>query len=111
MYRGIEFRLEFSFISEVRSLILYETKMMALTATATAKMRRAIILTLEMNNCHLVVRHLNKCNIKYSVYPQQSIEAMLLPIVNDICSNGIKADQVIIFCRTYAETLMHAWQI
>ena len=30
---------------------------------------------------------------------------MLLPIVNDICFNGIMADRTIIFCKTYLDTL------
>ena len=58
-----------------------------------------------MKNYHLIICNPNKCNIKYLVYPKKSIEGMLLPIVNDICLNGIMADRTIIFCKTYLDTL------
>ena len=103
--RGVEFRLEFAHISEVRALIPPNTKLMALTATATAKIRKLIISSLDMGNCHLVICQPNKCNIKYYVYPQESIEKMLYPIVDGICKNGINADRTIIFCKTYLQVL------
>ena len=58
--RGVEFRLEFAHISEVRALIPPNTKLMALTATATAKIRKLIISSLDMGNCHLVICQPNK---------------------------------------------------
>ena len=78
---------------------------MALTATATVTMRRVILSTLDMNGCYLVIRDPNKINIKYSVLKQGCLDDIILPIVDDLSSNGIKADRTIIFCRTYVDTL------
>lgn len=52
-----------------------------------------------------MIRVPNKLNIKYHVYPSVSVEKMLEPIVSDVASRNIKADRVIIFCRTYNDTL------
>ena len=78
---------------------------MALTATATVTMRRVILSTLDMKGCYLVIRDPNKINIKYSVLKQGCLDDIILPIVDDLSSNGIKADRTIIFCRTYVDTL------
>ena len=43
IYRGDEFRIEFSNLGAVRSLIPSKTNIMALTATATRQLQRQVI--------------------------------------------------------------------
>jgi superfamily II DNA helicase RecQ len=104
MYREIEFRTEFSHISEIRSLVP-NTKFMALTATASSSTKKAILSSLGMTTCYQVISPPNKTNIKYFVYKQESIEGMIEPIVHNIGLKGIDADRTIIFCKTYTDTL------
>ena len=97
--------MEFAHISEVRSLIPHGTKVMALTATATTRVRQVILSSLDMRNSHLIVHVPNKVNIKYHVCPREAVKKMLHPIVTVVCSHGVDMDRTIIFCRTYQDTL------
>lgn len=52
--RGTEFRKEFSYIGEVRSVVEESVNVMALTATATSATRKVIINSLMMQNPYII---------------------------------------------------------
>lgn len=103
IFRGSEFRKEFSRIGEVRSLIPPTVKMMALTATATTVTRRKIISSLNMKSCHVVSRNPCKSNIQYRVRPKTTIADVFAPVVDDIQVNNRNAERTIIFCRNFKD--------
>lgn len=102
MYRGESFRKEFSNLGEVRSLIPQKARVMALTATATVKTRRAICKTLGMSNPVVVADSPNKPNIKYIVHLHPgTLEETFASVVEELRLYRRYTERVIIFCRTY----------
>ena len=73
---------------------------MAVTATVTKDMRKEVIVKLDMKGSKYVFRSPNKPNIKYSVFRRTTIEDDLGHILEDVRVNGIKANRVIIYCRS-----------
>ena len=53
-HRGESFRTEFLRLGEVRSILPHSVHMMALTATASATLRRSVTTTLGMHNIALI---------------------------------------------------------
>ena len=80
-------------------------KVMALTATATSRVRWVILSSLDMHNSHLIIHVPNKINIKYHTLPQVAVEKILYRIVTAFSSHGVDADQTITFCRSYQDAL------
>lgn len=103
IFRGSEFRKEFSRIGEVRSLVPLTVKMMALTATATTATRRKIISSLNMKYCHVISRNPCKPNIQYIVKPKTTIADVFAPVVDDLVVNKRDAQRTIVFCRNFKE--------
>jgi len=101
--KGVSFRKEFSRIAEVRSLIPHHVRVMALTATATISSRRKIILSLDMQGCHVISRNPRKMNIKYIVRQKVTIEEAFSPVIEDVSLNSQNADRTIIFCQNFRD--------
>lgn len=99
--RGDKFRVEFSRLGEVRSLIPPHVKIMALTATATSTARAQITSILEMVKPATIYLPPTKPNITYAVKKKTTIEAVVSAIAEDIIKNGIETSKKIIYCRTY----------
>ena len=99
-YRGKEFRKEFRYIGEVRSII-GDINVMALTVAASYSTHQVIINSL-MQKCQVIYKTPNKLNMKYVVMEKpNNISHFLAPLIEDISDNGLKANKGIIFCRTY----------
>lgn len=99
--RGVQFRKEFSRISEIRALTPALTNVMALTATATSVTRKKILESLEMIDCKVVLNIPNNVNIYYAVLPMPSSGPMqvLSPLIRELCTDGVKAKRTIVFAR------------
>lgn len=93
---------------EVRSLIPKETRIMALTATATVKTRHAICKTLGMSDPVVIADFPNKPNIKYTVYlnPGTVLEEIFASVVKELQLYRIYTEWVIIFCCVMFLTIM-----
>ena len=78
--------------------------MMALTATATVKLRKSVIQKLAMKGCKVISKLPDRPNIRYSVKPMPTVMVMLQPIIEDIQNNKSNASRRIIFCRSYSDT-------
>ena len=103
--RGVQFRREFSRISEIHALTPALTNVMALTATATSAMRKKRMESLEMVDCK-VVNIPNNVNIYYAVLPMPSGPMQVLsPLIPELCTDGIKSKRTIVFCQTYDHVL------
>ena len=97
--RGDYFRREFSKLGEVRSLIPYQVKMMALTATATAAPRRRICLILGMREPYVISASPVKANVCYWVKERVSVHDSVTPLVTKLKVQRSKLPKVMIFCR------------
>lgn len=103
MFRGEEFRREFSKIGSIRSVLPQHVGVMALTATATTSTRKVVCSKLGMVAPSIVSESPNKSNIKYVVKSRNdvSIAEVVLPIVEELKSKRTLMPRVIVFCRTY----------
>ena len=81
-YRGDNFRLNYSCLGEVRSLVPSHVHVMALTATASKASRATIIFSLGMKNTCLIAVHPHKKNIFYAVKEKVNMKDLIKPLAN-----------------------------
>ena len=103
MYRGESFRSEFSRLGEVRSILPSNVHVMALTATASATLRRSITWTLGMQNTALIEISPDKAKIKYVVSEFSSNKESFTPLIHDLARLKLQMRRVLIFCPTLSE--------
>ena len=110
IYRGAQFRQEFSRIGEIRALMPPNTNIMALTTTANLSTQNKIKKSLEMEDCKIVSKIPNNLNICYSLLPMPSTPYEVLdPLIDEICKYGAKSKRTIVFCRSY-DTLLQMYE-
>ena len=97
--------VEFSRIAEVQFLISRHVGVIALTATATISTRRKIILSLDMQGCHVISRNPQIMNIKYIVRQKVTIEEVFSPVIEDVSLKSQNEDRTIIFCQNFRDCL------
>ena len=104
--RGDSFRMEFSHLGEIRSIVPRDVHLMALTATATLSTSKYIIGNLSMQDPAIVYSPPVKKNITYFVRdkPKEGIPAAFNPIVERLITQR-NMGRVIIFCRTYEDVI------
>ncbi len=88
-------------IGEVRSLLPPHVNIMAMTATATAKLRTDVSRLIGLRNELVVARSPSKLNITYTVEEFISIEKTLDEVALKIREEGAKSPRIIIYCQTY----------
>ena len=102
IHRGVQFRREFSQISEIRALTPPNTNLMALTATASLSTRKSITKTLEMTDCKVVARVPNNLNTRFALLPMPTSPQVILdPLIKELIQHGTKSERTIVFCRSY----------
>ena len=99
-YRSTDFRQSFARIHELRAFVRPGTPMLAATATVTKEMRLDVMEKLDMKGCEYISASPNKPNIMYRVFEGTSIEDDLAFLVEDLRDNNIKAERVIVYCRS-----------
>ena len=98
-HRGDDFRVEFSHLGEVRSLIPQKIKIMALTATATITLRSEICHVLGMKDPHVVTVSPDKSNVILRVSQFESIEHTFEPIIQKLKTERLNMRHTIIYCQ------------
>ena len=96
--RGDDFRVEFSRLGEVRSLIPKGVHIMALTATATRSLRRAVCRTLGMDDPVVVTVSPDKTNMVFSVAHFESLETFR-PTMEKLKCERARMQRTLIFCK------------
>ena len=92
-------------IGEVRSLLPARVNVMALTATATVKLRMDVSRIIGMRNELVVFRSPCKANIMYAVIEFSTIEETFLPMAERLQKQGSGCPRAIIYCRTYSDCI------
>ena len=95
---GHDFRPEFRQIAQLRD-ILPEVPIMALTATATERVRADIIKHLRLRDPQVFVASFNRPNLTYKVLPKDSPARQITEFVKKR-----KEDSGIVYCATRATT-------
>ena len=100
LHRSTDFRPSFARLHELRGLVRSGIPMLAVTATVTDKMRADIIDRLDMKGCMNVSVSPNRPNIFYCVRKRTTIECDFESIIDDIKDNSIRANRVVVYCRS-----------
>ena len=100
-FRGDSFRTAMSRIGEIRSLLPSGVPMMALTATATSKLRAEVASILGMTEELVVSISPCKENIMYCIGKFSTIPETFLPIVDRLRNDRASFPRTIVYCRRY----------
>lgn len=95
---GHDFRPEYRKLSELRN-IFPQTPMMALTATATARVQKDILQQLRLENPNVYIASFNRPNLTYRVTPKQDPENQTLKFIE-----SYKDQSGIIYCYSRKNT-------
>ena len=98
MYRGQDFRHEYSCICELRS-IFPDVNVMALTATASDTLRMHIVHDLGMYKPLIVQVSPDRSNLCYSVEKYTDIVEILNVLVRDLQKERVTFPRTILFCQ------------
>lgn len=85
---GHDFRPDYRNLSVLRQNFS-SVPIMALTASATGKVREDIILKLNLRNCELFISSFNRPNLHYSVRPKKNTFGQLLSLIEKYKNNSI----------------------
>ena len=101
--RGDEFRLAFSQIGDLRSIIPENVHILALTGTATLEVYNSVVKRLSLKDPAVIGLSPSRDNIKYHVEPLLSIQHLSEMLAEGICANRIAFPKTLLFCLTIAE--------
>lgn len=101
------FRVWFSRINELRSIVPAGVPLLALTAIATKRTRERVMHALEMKDATVIKDNPNRPNITYSVQivGNKTFETFQ-PLITQVELLGATCDRVIIYCQTIKITTM-----
>ena len=99
IYRGKEFRVEYSYLSELRSLIPCDVHVMALTATASDTVVSHIIRDTGMINPVMIQILPDKKNLRFGVHYISSMEEVFMPLAMPLKRYRTSFKRTIVFCQ------------
>ena len=101
LFRGKDFRKEFSKLGDLRGYFSQYVRFMALRATATMQISKEVIRLTGMHKTVMVLKSPGKPNIFYSVEMKGELEESFYFLAEKLRSLGNKLEKTIIFCQTY----------
>ncbi|EEC82697.1 hypothetical protein OsI_27361 [Oryza sativa Indica Group] len=100
---GHDFRTEYKQLHMLRDLLV-GVPFVALTATATQRVRGDIATSLTLRNPHIVVGSFDRPNLFYGVKSCNRSMAFINELVKDVSKNCTVGGSTIIYCTTIRET-------
>ncbi len=100
---GDEFRVCFSKIGDLRSLLPTHVNVLALTATATEKTMEVVTQRLALRDLAIVALPPNRPNIMYRVQPLQSLEEITSAFSDNLRRQRIDYPKTVVFCQKYKD--------
>ncbi|XP_019854955.1 PREDICTED: ATP-dependent DNA helicase Q-like SIM [Amphimedon queenslandica] len=100
---GDKFRLAYSQLGDIRSLLPTNTNVMALTATATHETYKVVCQRLSLLNQKLIGCQPNRSNIKYEVRPLEDVETFCGNIAGELKIQGLEYPRTVIFVQRYSD--------
>lgn len=95
---GHDFRPDYRALSQLRALFP-DKPLMALTATATALVRKDIVEQLSLNDCAEFVSSFDRPNLTYRVFPRKNAREALLKLLDQK-----KGQSAIVYCMSRRDT-------
>ena len=90
-------------IGEIRSLLPDQARIMALTATATEKLRKTASSIIGLRDEVVVSKSPCKNNIMYVVVESAAIEEVFMPIAKRLHEDRSSYPRTLIYCRSYTD--------
>ena len=100
---GDDFRIAFSEIGTLRSLIPQHVKVMALTATCTVETLQIIKERLAMQEPEIIALSPQRPNIFYSLQPPTNLEKLSTDLADELKQDRINFKKTVLFCRNYLD--------
>jgi len=94
---GDQFRVAFSCIGDICSLIPSHVKVMALTATATRDTLDSVVQRLSLKVPAVIAIYPNRSNISYELLDKTTIDEFTTGICKELKSKGIEFPKTVIF--------------
>lgn len=101
---GHSFRVEYKQLDVLRDVLL-NVPVVGLTATATARVRDDIMLSLKMHDPHITIGSFDRQNLFYSVKSIDHCNTFLDDLVKKISSYIDNASSTIIYCTTVKDAI------
>jgi len=98
--RGDEFRIAYSEIGTLRSIIPRNINVLALTATATQETLDVVTDRLALKEPVIIGLQPDKNNIKYLVKPCPSVDEICSFLADELVKQRSKMPKTVLFCRT-----------
>ena len=86
-------------MGELRSVLPKHVHILAMTATATASLRKSVIKTLGMIDPEVITENIDKTNLIYGVLRFESVEITFNNVIQTLKSERTKMPRTIIYCQ------------
>ena len=103
IYRGDDFRVAFSQIGDLRSIIPEKVNVLALTGTATPEVYESVVKRLSLKDPIVVGLSPDRDNIKYYIEPPSSVKKFCELFAEKIRCYRMECPKTLIFCSTILE--------
>jgi len=100
---GDRFRVTFSHIGDIRSLIPKQVKIMALTATASENTLRIAVKRLSLKDPVIIALSPYRENISYYVVPDVSMDTFTSSISDELITQQSNFPKTVVFVRSYKD--------
>ncbi len=101
VHRGKTFRKVLLRVNELRSLLPPTMNIMALTDTATSKLRTQVSQIIGMRNELVISKCPAKESMMYTTIELSTLDKTFSPIVHKLREVGINCPRILIYCRSY----------
>jgi len=101
--RGDDFRVAFSHIGDLQSIVPQNVHILALTATATSEVFKVVRNRLSLDDPTIIGLPPSQDNIKYNVEPLPNINMLCDLLAENLLHKCSNFPKTLIFCPTIAE--------
>ena len=102
-YRGDDFRVAFSQLGELRSIIPSNVHVLALRATATSETLAVVTRRLSLHNPVVLGLPPDRCNTFYRVSPLPALQEVSHKIATDLQMQHTSFPKTLVFCQRYQD--------
>ena len=100
---GDQFRVVFSHIGDIRSLVPSHVNLMALTATATSDTLYSVVQRLSLKQPVIIAMSPYRNNISYKLADKATIDELTTELCEELKSKGPTFPKTVVFVRSYKD--------
>ena len=103
LFRGDDFRMTYSQIGDLRSILPERVHILALTATLTTTVFKAVKERLSLNDPAIIGISPDRANVKYHMEPKETIATLCGLLIEKLLAIRTKFPKTLVFFRTVKE--------